>query len=224
MSWHGSAHKSYAPQLKPHDHVAFLCGRPDHWRDLVAFFMREGLDDNQRCLYLHGLYQPPQVYALLVHEGLPVGDARLDGRLAMEPATEYFLTDGCLDAKATLAKLSAEVVKTIAAGCSGLRLLVDMNWATYLSGGMAGLLECERLLNDLFLPLHPCLAVCHYERVLFSPQALKRVSDNHGAMIEGGQLRSPVAAAGRAASPGPAAKARPWAPRDKGARLAGALL
>ncbi len=199
----GSISGGHSPfdSVQPHDHVAFLCGRPEHWCNLASTFFREGLENNQRCLYLNGLYRPQQVYSLLVHESLPVGEARLGGRLAVKAATECFLTHGCLDIKSALSSLASEVDAALASGCSGLRLLVDMNWTTYFSGGLPELLACEGMLNELFMPFQPCLAVCHYERVLFPPKVLRLISAHHGSTLDGDRLLSLPAHAAQSYQP-----------------------
>lgn len=71
MSCNRSNPHPSASRFKPHDHGAIFCGRPNHWRGLVALFMRDGLASDQRCLYLHGLSRPLQECAPQVGESLP---------------------------------------------------------------------------------------------------------------------------------------------------------
>ncbi len=97
-------YNSFSPRLKLHYHGAFLCGSPDHWRDLVTHFMREGLATSVASISIgctgHGRCTP----CWTMKDCRWVTPAK--GRLAIEPATDNFLTDCCLDAEATLAKLS----------------------------------------------------------------------------------------------------------------------
>lgn len=179
-----SAHSSPS-HLKRHDHIAFLCGCPDHWRRMVTRFTREGLANKERILYLHGLYLPQQIRALMSSSGVPSDRGERQRLVAMEPVTEFLLRDGFLDQEAALRRLNLEVEEAQSAGLDGLRLWVDMNWVSYRAGGMAAMLECERLLNQRFLREHSCLVVCHYERVLFSPDTIKLIKHNHALVMDG---------------------------------------
>jgi hypothetical protein len=122
--------------------------------------------------------------ALLSLPGVP-RDVDCQERVTdMKPAEEYLPMSGMMGQDAALRRLAREAEKAKIAGQGALRLWVDMNWLGCRAGGMAVLLEGERLLGQGYLRDQSGLVACHYERVIFSSDATKLIRHSHTLLTD----------------------------------------
>lgn len=175
------------------DHAILICGQPMQWQRLAIPFLREGLSAGERVVCLSGLYSEEQIQTALRLEQLACLLPAAWERLSIWPVDQLLLPYGIFDPETACARLLEVVAGGQRVGLGRVRLLLDMNWGSYLSLGASQLLECERMLDEVFLPRCPCKILCHYEKVLFAPHILEVLASHHRvvlgeALMEAGSL------------------------------------
>lgn len=165
------------------DHAVLLCDRPQQWRDEAISFLAEGLARQEPTIYLNGIYPSTQVLSLLGRRGPDPRFPPPVERVSIRPVTQMLMPEGCFDAEAAGDNLRRILEEASREGRGRPRLLLDMNWGSYLHLGVAQLLECERWLGEEFIPRHGCYVLCHYERMLFTPAVLQVLADRHGRVL-----------------------------------------
>ena len=152
---------------------------PEYWLQVTGSVVREGLEKGERMLFLTGLYPVSRIMGLLESNGYPRPVSSDHGQVMHEQATRFLLQDGWLDPQAVMSNLAQATAKACQQGYAGLRVIADMNWASYLRGTLHHLIEYERQMHERFMNSCPCLVVCHYERMLFPPHILELLQDLH---------------------------------------------
>lgn len=165
------------------DHAILICGQPMQWQRLAIPFLRAGLCAGERVVCLSGLYSETQILAALRLEHLTCLQPDAWERLSIWPVDQLLLPQGVFDPEAACARLLEVVAGGRRADQGHTRLLLDMNWGSYLSLGASQLLECERMLDEVFLPRFPCRVLCHYEKVLFAPHILEALAARHRRVL-----------------------------------------
>ena len=165
------------------DHAILICGQPMQWQRLAIPFLREGICTGERVICLSGLYSEAQIQAALRMERLTCLLPSGWERLRIWPVDQLLLPHGVFDPEAPCASLLEVVSGGQRVGQGRVRLLLDMNWGSYLSLGASQLLECERMLDEVFLPRCPCKILCHYEKVLFAPHILEVLANRHRTVL-----------------------------------------
>ena len=166
-----------------HDHAILVCGQPLLWQQVAIPFLREGLCAGERVVCLSGLYSESQILAALRLEHLACLQPAAWERLSIWPVNQLLLPQGVFEPEAACARLLEVVAGGRRNGQDRTRLLLDMNWGSYLSLGASQLLECERMLEEAFLPRLPCRILCHYEKVLFAPHVLEVLAGRHRRVL-----------------------------------------
>ncbi|MFC4072552.1 MEDS domain-containing protein [Actinoplanes subglobosus] len=166
-------------RLRPGDHACVVVDDDDTRLRSLATYIDAGLRDGDRILY----FGPgPQHLA----DELGVHDAVDRGQLVMATPEDSYLASGRFDPEATMAGWRTEAAQARADGFRGLRAIGDMSWA--VAGPVPGadrLAWYEANVNRVFAE-RQSMAICLYDRRLFSPAELQRVTWAHPAAVDRG--------------------------------------
>lgn len=147
---------------------------------LVPFF-RHGLARGERCVYLGDARPNDAGFRALLRDGLSVMGT-----------SDAYLKDGRFDLERMLG-LFRELADP--AGCGGrttLRVAGEASWVLTGAAGTERLFEYESRVNEIFAELE-VLALCLYDRKLFSPGHLHSVLRTHPLVIHRGAIcRNPA--------------------------------
>ena len=169
------------------DHVCAIYDTPQEQMPHIAAYVRRGVEDGERCVYIVDDRAAEDVLGALREAGLHVDDARVDQRLLLLTKRDSYLQRGRFDPDAMIWTLSAITDQAVADGCQSLRVAGEMTWALGAETGCDRLLEYETKLN-LFFPGSRASAICQYNRSRFSPEMLREVLRRHPFALVGGQL------------------------------------
>jgi anti-anti-sigma regulatory factor len=164
-------------RLRPGDHACVVVDDDDMRLRGLATYIDAGLREEDRILYFG---PDPQRLA----DQLDVHDAIGRGQIVMVTPEESYLAAGRFDPEATMAGWRTEAARARADGYRGLRAIGDMSWAAAHSvPGADRLGWYEANVNRVFAE-RGAMAICLYDRRLFSSAEIQRVIWAHPAAVD----------------------------------------
>ncbi|MBI1749114.1 MAG: MEDS domain-containing protein [Acidobacteria bacterium] len=173
--------------LKPGDHLCGLFETEEEHRALLTPFLRQGLGQNEKVLYIADAHSPEQILNYLRDAGLDVMPFLAAGQLRILSVEDFYLRSGRFDPDAAIALLRSETQRALAEGFSALRATGEMSWALKGGADYDRLIEYEAKLNHFF-PGSRCLALCQYDCRCFPPALLLDVLATHPLAVLGTTL------------------------------------
>lgn len=165
------------------DHVCWAVDDDAVRMEAIAGFVRAGLQARHQVHYCGD--DPASVLAGLTRHGIGTGPATAAGQLIVQSAESSYLACGHFDPEATIALWHRQIADALAAGYLGIRVVGDMTWATRGIPGRDRLPWYEAQVNTVFLGGYVA-GVCAYDRRVFDPLELRRLSwAHHGAASTG---------------------------------------
>src|SRR5512138_601993 len=83
--------------LEPGDHACLTFSDADERLDIVAAFVRDGLDRGDKVVCLTDMLPPDDLSAELSERGLPVESTRCSGQLEVVPSVSAYIAGGTFD-------------------------------------------------------------------------------------------------------------------------------
>jgi PAS domain S-box-containing protein len=173
--------------LRPGAHLCCLYGTEEEHRAVLAPYLRRGLEQGEKTLYIVEAHTAETILGYLSNEGLLVEQFLKSGQFAILTRTEAYMRQGFFDPEAMITLLKAETKKALAQGYTALRVTGEMTWALRGLPGSERLIEYEIKLNEFF-PGSRCLAICQYDRRRFEPEVLLDVLRTHPLAVIGAQI------------------------------------
>lgn len=164
---------SAAPDIRPPSRHKCLVyeGHPSELLAVVVPFLRRGLEQGRRCLYLGDPQTIRIVEQGLVASGLDL-EAAVAGKALTFSSDRSHLDSGAFSPARMVDGLRALVKQAVADGFGGLSATGDMLWEIGSIANLEGLLEYEALLEQAFQEL-PLFGICQYRRDLLPPRAIR---------------------------------------------------
>jgi anti-anti-sigma regulatory factor len=162
--------------LTPNDHACLTFGEPEELFDLTAAFVRDGLADGLRVVWLSGA-APDRVTAELSRHGIEAGPALAAGQLAAEPERRL-LSGAAFSTSRAIGWLDDQITACRQAGFPGLRVAVDMSWALRPMAGVEQLPDFEKEIAQAVADTAVSV-LCQYDREKFDPVTLATVATFH---------------------------------------------
>ncbi|HET6483481.1 MAG TPA: MEDS domain-containing protein [Actinoplanes sp.] len=163
-------------RLELGDHVCWTVDDDEIRRDAIVDVLHEGLRCRQKVIYSGD--EPPAMLTLLSRRGVDTGAALDSGQLRAEAPEHSYLAGGSFDPERTLVHWHLEKARARAEGYQGLRIVGDMSWAGRRVPGAERLEWYESRINTIFTDGY-MMGVCAYDRRLFDPARLKRLTLAH---------------------------------------------
>jgi anti-anti-sigma regulatory factor len=160
--------------LTVNDHACLTFGEPEELFDLTAAFVRDGLADGLKVIWLSDA-SPDRATAELARRGIAVDAALASGQLAAVGCEGRLLAGQVFSASQAMSWLVREVD---ARGEAGLRLAVDMSWALRPVTGVEQLPEFEEKVAAAVAGTTVSV-LCQYDRERFDPVTLASVAAFH---------------------------------------------
>ncbi|MFO8032109.1 MAG: MEDS domain-containing protein [Desulfohalobiaceae bacterium] len=164
--------------LSPGDHLCCMYMTEKEHRDVLVPFIRDGLQQGHRVIYIVDARTAETVMGYLEQEGLDSVQEQKKGSLVISDSQETYLKDGCFDPESMLSLLQKEVDQATQDGFQALRVTGEMSWALRGLPGSDRLMEYEAKLNQFF-PTHSAIGLCQYDMRSFQPEILLDVLATH---------------------------------------------
>ena len=198
-----------SPRMSYHegDHVCTLFLSPEEQLVAAVEYIREGLAQGERCLYVCCDRGQDELRAALRHAGIAVDAEQARGALILLTKHEGHLQGGTFDPDRMIAMLRRALKEALKAGYAGLRAGGDMGWLLDEAPGSEKLSEYEARLNHFF-ESNRAIGLCMYNVQRMPPAILDHCLATHKFVrMEGPILLSnpfyelPEDAVSRAAKP-----------------------
>ena len=173
--------------IRQGDHVCAIYDSPREQLRSVARYVRAGLKQGERCLYIADDRAMHLVRDALAAEGVDVAAAQDNDRLVLLTKRETYLQNGSFDPNQMIAAMSEMTEQALRDNCTGLRITGEMTWALGPETGCERLMEYETKLNDFF-PGSRAHAICQYNRSRFSPEIIREVLRHHPLAVIGSDV------------------------------------
>lgn len=173
--------------LLPGDHLCCIYDSEPEHRALVTAWLRQGLERNERVLYIAHSHNASTIIGYLQASGLTVEPYLERGQLQIITAEEAYLRSGTFDPDTMISLLRSETERSAASGYAALRATGEMTWSLHGRPGSERLIEYESKLNTFFPGSH-CLALCQYDRRRFDPAVLLHVVATHPIIVVGERI------------------------------------
>lgn len=162
------------------DHIVFIYEEP---AELLAFavpFVKEGLANGERCIYVVDDLAIKEFTDALIAGGVDVTREIERGALVLTNAKEYLQLPFDLVRVLNLKRERAQEARS--RGFSGLRVAVEMTWQLKTAISDQDFVEFESLLDEALGP-GTATVVCAYRRGQFSTALLQQMLRNHAKVI-----------------------------------------
>jgi DNA-binding CsgD family transcriptional regulator len=171
-------------ELTRGDHACCLYETEEEHRSVLTSFLRQGLERNEKVLYIVDTHTAEAVLDYLRDDGLDVEPYLARGQLSILSRDETYMQGGLFDPDEMMALLRAETEQALVEGYQALRITGEMSWALLGLPGSERLIEYETRVNEVFRG-GSCLAICQYDRRAFSPALLLDVLCTHPIAVVG---------------------------------------
>ncbi|MEU4623867.1 MEDS domain-containing protein [Actinoplanes sp. NPDC023801] len=168
-------------RLRPGDHACVVVDDDGSRLRSLATYVSAGLRDDERILYFGPDHE--RLAADLVTAGVDAPGAIRRGQLEMVTAEESYLASGTFHPESAMAGWRVEAARARADGFRSLRAIGDMSWAARPRPGADRLAWYEANVNRVFAE-RQAMAICLYDRRLFSPSELQRMTWAHPAAVD----------------------------------------
>ena len=165
-------------ELEPGDHVCCLFETDNEHRALMTSFMRQGLERNEKVIYILDTRSANEVINYLRDNGVETESCLESGQLIIFTVGEAYMREGIFDPDNMIALLQDQTEQALNEGYSALRVTGEMTWALRDLSSSERLIEYEAKLNDFFHG-SKCLAICQYDRRRFSTRLLLDILTTH---------------------------------------------
>jgi PAS domain S-box-containing protein len=172
---------SHVPQI--HDHICFLYDSEVDWQAFAAVFIKTGLSQGEKCIYIFDVHTSHQVHEALRVEGIDVAECELAGRLTILHGRHLFPAEEEFNAANLGAYLKKETVRAQTEGYPALRVTIETGWVSKFKLSSPQLTQMEMNLDREFFPVNPCLMVCQYEKGLISSEIVDALLISHKGIV-----------------------------------------
>ncbi|HET9552981.1 MAG TPA: MEDS domain-containing protein [Anaeromyxobacteraceae bacterium] len=165
-------------ELCVHDHLCLIYESPEEQLEGILPFVRTGLAQGDRLLYVADAATVDGIGAALSRGGVDVDASTRAGRLAMATGRQAYLATGRFDPDVMLDYAAGVAHQSVGQGYRALRIAGEMSWALGGDPGSERLIEYEVKVNER-LARTPAMAICQYDRRRFSPELIRDVIRTH---------------------------------------------
>jgi len=182
----GHAHSAVASieGVSPGDHLCCVYRNEAEHQAVLAPFIRSGLEQGHKILYIADTRTAESVLHFLRQEGISTDVHTTSGQLVLATSRETYLQGDCFDPEAMIVLIRQEADKALREGYAALRVTGEMSWALRGMAGSERLMEYEAKLNRI-LPHSSVIGLCQYDMRRFEPEVILNVLDTHPIVVVG---------------------------------------
>ena len=145
------------------DHICTLFSSREEQLSAAIEYIQQGLNRNERCLYVCSEQTPTQFREALAQAGINVAQEEAKGALVLLTKESGHLKGGYFSAARMIFMLRTAVEDALKDGFQGLCAAGDMTWLLDEAPGSEEIAEYEALLNH-FYRNNRALGLCQYNR------------------------------------------------------------
>lgn len=169
------------PQAPRHQCLVYE-GSPSPHLSALSALIRQKLDENYRCLYLHSPAMVAGMRSYLFAAGIDVTKEILQGSLVLS-STNAHLVDGRFNIDRMLRMLEAAVHQALHDGYQGLWATGDMSREFGPEKDFSKLLDYEWRLEELFQTHSALSGICQYHTDTLPPEVMRHGLLTHPSLF-----------------------------------------
>ncbi len=173
--------------LGPGDHLCCIYQTEAEHRTVLTPFLRQGLERNEKVLYVADTHAADVVTDYLRDDGIDPQPYLASGQLEVLGGQETYLRGGTFSPEGMVALLRSETERALSDGYSALRVTGETAWVHSGQVEPERVVEYEVLVNA-FSPGSRCLAICQYDRRRVAPEVLLDVVRAHPYLAIGSDV------------------------------------
>ncbi|WP_415381660.1 MEDS domain-containing protein [Halosimplex sp. TS25] len=163
------------------DHFALVYEGEDERCAAAVPFLRQGLEQGEKCMYVGDEGSLDAVAESLRERGVDVDAALESGALVFETVRETYLEGGSFDAESMM-ELYEGAIEAATAEYEALRVVAETGWILEDGVSIEEFMAYESKVNELFKD-EDAIALCQYDREAFPAEALIDVVRVHPHLI-----------------------------------------
>ena len=177
-------------EIKPHDHLCLLYEEHEEWRAAVTNFLKTGLEQNHKCLYISGSYSGGKVKKYLDEAGVDVERKIEKEQLLLLDKEDSYAQNKEFVPDKMIEFLKNKSNQALEEGYDSLRVTGEISWALNYDRGEEKIIEYEVKLNQEVFPDYPVIALCRYHLNKFSPEMIKNIIKIHPYIVLNNQVQT----------------------------------
>jgi anti-anti-sigma factor len=164
--------------LQAGDHVCWVYGSDEEHRDVLTRFLKDGLERNERVLYLARRFTATTVMGYLQEAGIPAEDFLGSGQLVFLDAQAAYLGEDGFQPQRMGDAFRQAAAQAVADGYRGLRAASETEWLVPLFVNPARFVAYELWVDHIVASL-PQIGLCGYDARYSRPEWLQALQAVH---------------------------------------------
>ena len=170
--------------LRTGDNACFIYSSEQEYQAVLLSFVRAGLEQRQRLVYIHDMRSPETVRDMLRAGGVDIDHAEFREQVIFVPAKQIYARGAGYSSDRVLDQLHAMTALALADGWSALRVTSEMTWMLRQTQGMEHLLALEGRMVGFYRD-SAALGLGQFDRGKFPAEALLDVLLAHPVAMLG---------------------------------------
>jgi signal transduction histidine kinase len=171
--------------LSPGGHVCLIYeSSPAEQMPLILPFLRQGLEQRERCIYVADDQALDDLRIALLAGGLDVAAEEKRGALLLW-TRKHWRQEGALDPKLKAEQVHSIIADALTDGFCGARFVIEMTWTLGPDIDVLQLSHWEATLNTILTPVTPARMICQYSRTRLGPGAIQAALETHRHALVG---------------------------------------
>ena len=166
-----------------HDHFCFLYDSEEEWKSFASIFIKTGLEQGEKCIYIFDTHSSHQVHEALRSEGVSVSENESSGQLVIIHGNRVFAGENGFNSNALADFLKKETVRALNDGFPALRVTTETDWIQNYKVSRPQFVHHETNLDLEFFPGNACLMVCQYDQSRLSSDFIESLLITHKGIV-----------------------------------------
>jgi len=175
-------------RLQHGDHICWIYGSDEEHREVLTHFLKEGLEGNERVLYLTRHFTDERVIEYLREAGMAAEDFLGSGQLVFLNAEAAYLGEEGFQPERMEQAFRQAATQAVADGYRGLRAASETEWLMPAFVSPASFVEYELWVDRVVASL-PQIGLCGYDARHSNPDWLLALQAVHPYQIIGSSVR-----------------------------------
>lgn len=168
---------------EPESHYCLIYDDMVHYRNAALRFIREGLENNEKCIMATNAYAHDSIVADFEAAGLKAGEYIENGRLVLLDVTESYSANGGFDPDHTVRIWQNLTERAVSEGFNGLRAAGEATFALENTVSGENLIYYENIINRDLFPHYPFTSLCVYDKNRYPSHIIKAAIKAHPRLI-----------------------------------------
>jgi len=171
-----------------HPHACIIFDALESYRRVAFHFIREGLEENEKCVMAVDSYTKSLIARDFAGAGLDMEAYLQSGRLAIINVRASYANNGGFDPDATIETWKAESMRAASEGFHALRVVGEAAFALEGPGLYEQLIYYENIINQVLFKKYPFKSLCVYDKNRYPADVIKAAIQAHPVLFYNEEL------------------------------------